>query len=183
MLTKQQEKAMNSKMKNKTKQISEGLEYEDLKGLVGSQISIDQYKPKIGAVEETVVVAFTVTYEDPAKDLSSFIETGAIEHLDVEASPAPDKDGDYKVFVEFTRDHNLFEKVEALLNSVDQITSKDDNNWQYVAYKVKEPQEFNEENFQRDIVDSAVKYRMTFLQGNNTAVTESLQRLQQLVKY
>ena len=170
---------MNSKQ-NPT-QISEGLEYEDLKGLVSNNISIDQYKPKIGAEEDTVVVAFTVPYEDPAKDLSSFIESGAIDHLDVEASDAPDNEGNYKVFVEFTHDNDLFGKVEALLSNVDQITSKTETQWEYVAYKVKEPVEFNKENFQRDIVDSAVKYRMKFLQG--VEVSEVYNRLQQLVKY
>lgn len=170
---------MNRSQNNK--KISEGLEYEDLKGLISNEISIDQYRPKIGAEEDTVVVAFTVTYEDPAKDLSNFIESGALEHLDVEASTAPDKEGNYKVFVEFTRDHDLYEKLQAMLDSVDQITSKEDNAWEYVAYKVKEPVEFTEENFQRDIVDSAVKYRMKFLQGDD--VSESLSRLKQLVKY
>lgn len=151
-------------MKKKiNKKITEGLQYEDLKGLVDSMIMIDLHKPKIGDEEDTVVVAFDVTYEDPARDLSAFIETGALEHLDVEVSGAPDQDGSWKVFVEFQRDHQLFEKIVSMLNSVDQITSRE-GNWSYRAYGVKKERRFNEENFRQDIVDSKYEYRKKYLQ-------------------
>lgn len=145
------------------KKISEGLEYEDLKGLVASKIMIDMHKPKIGDIEDTVVVAFEVTYEDPANDLANFIETSALEHLDVEVSAAPNEQGHWFVFVEFLRDHNLFEKISKMLQNIDQITSRDDNNWTYRAYRVKKPQPFNQENFVRDIVDSRYEYRKKYM--------------------
>lgn len=151
--------------KNKTptqKKITEGLEYEDLKGLVDNNVMIDLYKPKIGSEEDTVVVAFDVIYEDPARDLSQFIETGALEHLDVEVSAAPDQDGTWKVFVEFMRDHDLYEKIEAMLNSVDQIISKETDGWTYRAFNAKGNQEFNEENFKRDVIDSRYEYRKKY---------------------
>lgn len=149
-----------SKSKNK---VSEGLEYEDLKGLVSSNIMIDLHKPKIGEDEDTVVVAFDVTYEEPAKDLSQFIETGDLEHLDVEVSDAPDKDGTWNVFIEFQRDNDLFEKVEAMLNSVDQIIAREDDIWTYRAFNVKKEIEFNAENFRRDITDSRYEYRKKYV--------------------
>lgn len=148
--------------KNK-RTISEGLGFEDLKGLISNAIMIDLHKPKIGDEEDTVVVAFDVTYEEPARDLSAFIETGALEHLDVEVSGAPDQDGTWKVFVEFQRDRDLFEKISAMLNSVDQITSRDDADWVYTAYKVKEKTPFNEENFRRDICSSRYEYRKKYI--------------------
>jgi hypothetical protein len=148
--------------KNKIK-VSEGLEYEGLKGLVSSNIMIDLHKPKIGEDEDTVVVAFDVTYEEPAKDLSQFIETGDLLHLDVEVSDAPDKDGTWKVFIEFQRDNDLFEKIEAMLNSVDQIISRKDNMWTYRAFNVKKEIKFNAENFRRDITDSRYEYRKKYV--------------------
>lgn len=154
---------MKNKSKRTQKKISEGLEYEDLKGLIDDNVMIDMHKPKIGSEEDTVVVAFDVTYEDPAKDLSQFIETGALEHLDVEVSTAPDQDGTWKVFVEFMRDHDLYEKIEAMLNSVDQITSREDGEWTYRAFNVKEPVEFNQENFKRDVIDSRYEYRKKYM--------------------
>lgn len=165
----------------KRKNLKEGLQYEDLRGLVDNTFSVDQYKPKIGSEDETVVVAFTVTYEEPAKDLSTFIETSPIEHLDVEASTAPESDGSYRVFVEFTRDFKLYEKLENLLRDIDQITSKDDGGWNYIAFKSGgKESEFNKENFKRDVVDSAVEYRMKYL---DKTTNEEIERLKKLVKY
>lgn len=171
-----QDQVMKNKMKRKhQKKIFEGLEYEDLKGLVSNTVMIDMHKPKIGDVEDTVVVAFDVTYENPAKDLSNFIETGALEHLDVEVASAPDQDGTWKVFVEFQRDHNLYEKVAAMLNSVDQITSREDGQWMYNAFKVKGEQEFNEENFRRDIIDSRYEYRKKYVRGEPDEPVDELE--------
>lgn len=180
---------MKKKVKHRKNQkiISEGLNFEDLKGLVDNMIVIDLYKPKIGDVEDTVVVAFNVTYEDPAKDLADFIETSTLEHLDVDVSSAPDENGVWKVFVEFQRDHNLFEKVQQLLNNVDQITSRDDGQWTYRAFKVKKEQEFSEENFRRDIVDSRYEYRKKFLRNEEPDQPDELEegwlrRLRELQK-
>lgn len=160
--------------------IFEGLEYEDMKGMISDEIHIDRYKPKIGTEDETVVVALVVTYEDPAKDLSNFIETGDFEHLDVEASEVPDTDGSYMVFVEFQRDHELFEKIEAMLTDINQITNKKDKVWKYIAYKSdNKSREFNKENFRRDIVDSASEYRRKF----TDSINESLLRLKKLIEY
>jgi hypothetical protein len=161
----------NQKQKMTQKRISEGLAFEDLKGLINDNVMIDLHKPKIGAVEDTVVVAFDVTYEDPAKDLSQFIETGALDHLDVEVSASPDADGTWKVFVEFMRDNDLFEKIAAMLTSVNQITSGGNDNttpWTYRAFNVKEPVEFNAENFRRDVIDSRYEYRKAYLRDQPT---------------
>lgn len=168
---------MKTKMSKRSRQkkISEGLEFEDLKGLVSSTIMIDMHKPKIGDLEDTVVVAFDVTYEDPAKDLSNFIETGALEHLDVEVSSSPDQDGTWKVFVEFMRDNDLFEKIQAMLNSVDQITSREDGGWSYQAYKVDGEQKFNAKNFRRDIIDSRYEYRKKYIKGEKDKPMDDLE--------
>lgn len=157
------------------KTISEGLKFEDLKGLVDGMIVIDLYKPKIGDVEDTVVVAFNVTYEEPAKDLADFIETSTVEHLDVEVSSAPDANGVWKVFVEFQRDHNLFEKIQEMLNNVDQITSRDNGTWTYRAFRVKKEVEFNEKNFKRDVIDSRYEYRKKFLRNEKSEQPDELE--------
>jgi len=123
-----------------------------------------------------VVVAFDVTYEDPARDLVDYIETSAIEHLDVEVATAPDADSKWKVFVEFQRDLHLYEKIKELLDSIDQITSRDNGQWMYRAFKVKKEQEFNEENFKRDVIDSRYEYRKKFL---NNQKSEELDKLEE----
>ena len=145
----------------KNSKITEGLEFEDLRGLIDSEISVDQYKPKVGEEADTVVVAFFVTYEEPAKDLSNFIETSNVEHLDVEVSTSPDESGRYMVFVEFSRDYKLFDKLESLLHDINQITSKDRNEWEMVPIRNKgKSVVFSRESFEKHVVTSAPKYKM-----------------------
>ena len=81
------------------------IQNNDLIDLIKSTFSVDQYKSKIGDDKNVVVLAFEVKDADPAKDLSQFIETGH-DCIDVDVSPGPDKDGNYKVFVELERNRN-----------------------------------------------------------------------------
>ena len=162
-----------------TTKISEGLHYEEMQGLVDSVISIDQYKPKIGEDADTVVVALTVQYEKPANDLSNFIETSITEHLDVETSPAPNEDGVYKVFVEFTRDKNLYGKIKSMLDNVNRITS-DKGNWEFTSYKLEEPRAFDKERFNRDVITDPEMYKNKF---ERTADQEIKERIEFLLKY
>ena len=159
--------------------IFEGLTHEEMQGLVNSVISIDQYKPKIGENSDTVVVALTVQYEKPAKDLSNFIETGVNEHLDVEASPAPNEDGEYKVFVEFDRNEKLFQNIEGMLSHITKITS-DNGDWEYTGYKLDDPRSFDQERFARDIITDPQLYREKF---EPTAGPEIAERMDFLVNY
>jgi len=148
-----------SKYKSK---INEGLEFGDLKGLIDNNIMIDMYRPKIGNDKDTVVIALNVTYEAPAKDLTQFIETGDLDHLDVESAPAPDEDGSWKVFIEFLRDRNLFEKVQKLLTNIEQLTGHNGGSWTYVSLMSKKPRIFNKENFKRDVITSKYEYSKTY---------------------
>lgn len=159
--------------------IFEGLTHEEMQGLVNNVISIDQYKPKIGENADTVVVALTVQYEKPAQDLSNFIETGVNEHLDVEASPAPNEDGEYKVFVEFERNGDLFEKISGMLEHINKITS-DTGEWEYTGYKLDDARAFDQERFTRDIITDPEMYRGKF---EKTAGQEIAERMDFLVKY
>tara|TARA_R110000851_G_scaffold252842_2_gene405309 strand:- start:1780 stop:2292 length:513 start_codon:yes stop_codon:yes gene_type:complete len=163
------------------KRFTEGLEFGDLKGLINDNITIDLHKPKIGNDEDTVVISFDVTYEEPAKDLSQFIESGALEHLDVEVAGSPDSDGTWKVFVEFARDHELFDKIAAMLSGVDQITTRG-GEWTYRAFNVKKPVQFNADNFRRDVTDSRYEYRKQYLRDKPAdALEESW--LRKIAKY
>jgi len=109
--------------------LKEGLRTHDLIDLVLPTISIDEYESKIDP--DAIVVGFFVDDDAPAKDLSSFIESGAGEILDTEVSPAPDDDGNYLVFVEFMRDENLPENIEYVLETVENLTGIQEWNFTY----------------------------------------------------
>ena len=143
--------------------LNEGVRFGDMKGLISPTIEVDRYKPKIGEEEDTVVVAFTVKYEEPAEDLATFIQNGTVEHLDVDSSVAPEADGTYNVFVEFVRDRKLFEKLDALLNDIN-LTVDSKNDWKFISFKHSdEPMDFNQENFDNTVIQSKVKYRMEYI--------------------
>ena len=152
-------------MTKKNKNLNEGLEYGDLAALVSDIVSIDQYQPKLSEEIDAVVLAFMVKYEEPSAALSNFIETSGLELLDVEVSDTPNADGHYIVFIEFTRERDLFDKISAVLDIVDRVTTQDEH-WQYVAFNQPVSQAFNLENFSRDIVTSALDYKKKFINKN-----------------
>jgi hypothetical protein len=161
--------------------IIEGLEGEELKGLVYNTISIDQYKPKIGTDGETVVVAFTVKYEEPATDLANFIQTSYIELLDVEASTVPNEEGDYKVFVEFDRTPNLYKKISQLLHDINNITSNSGGEWKYESYKMTSPKSFTKSNLEQDIIFTSQEYDLKY--KKKSAEDSVRERIEFLLKY
>lgn len=160
-------------------ELHEGLEFADMKGIVSSTISIDQYRPKIGDDADTVVIAFTVLYEDAAKDLLDFIETGIVPYLDAEVSPSPNEEAEYKVFVEMERTKDLYRNIRDLLRDIDRVTSTN-GDWEYVTIKLDEPRPFDKERFNRDIISDPELYRKKF---QRTEADEIKERMNFLVKY
>ena len=87
------------------------MKHGELIDLVIPKVSLDEFSPKTGENKDVIVLGFYVDDLEPAKDLSNFIETGAYETLDVEASPASNDEGHYMVFVEMKRNEEVFEKL------------------------------------------------------------------------
>ena len=141
--------------------------------LVNSTISIDQYKPKIGEANETVVVAFEVQQELAAKDLSNLIETDIVESLDVDISQGPNNNGNYLVFVEFARDNKLHNRIMEIMKCVSNVTEITE--WQYEYYKGAGAVDLNEDNLKETVLDNQEQYVLKYAQQN-----ENLNRVKQL---
>lgn len=154
--------------------ITEGLDFSEMRGLVMDIISIDQFEPKVGDEEDTVVVAFSINNnEQAAKDLSNYLETGITELLDVDVSPAPDEKGHYKVFVEFMRDSQLYDKINGILTDVDKVINRE-SDWEYTAYKLSEPRKFDKERFERDITTSPEEYTAKYKKTEGDEIAERM---------
>jgi hypothetical protein len=163
--------------------LNEGLNNGDLRGLVDSTIFVDKHRPKIGTDGTTVVVAFFLKYDDPAKDLSNFIQTSELEHLDVDASDTMNDDGNYTVYVEFSRDEELYPKVSHLLNMIDRITSEK-GEWKFTPMGSKEEIEFNEENFMNHVIMSTEEYDARFKKEEKKSISEKIkERINFMVNY
>lgn len=149
------------------------VKYGEMVNLVNSTISIDQYKPKIGEANETVVVAFEVQQELAAKDLSNLIETDIIESLDVDISQGPNNNGNYLVFVEFARDNKLHNRIMEIIKCVSNVTQITE--WQYEYYKGTGAVDLNEDNLKETVLDNQEQYVLKYAQQN-----ENLNRVKQL---
>lgn len=152
------------------------VKYGEMTNLVTPTISIDQYKPKIGEANETVVVAFEVAFEQPAKDLSNLIETDVTESLDVDVSDGPNADGKYMVFVEFERDGKLYENIMNIVKIASQATSITE--WKYSYYKGTDSADLTAENLAETVLDNSEEYVLRYT--NNEETNESLSRVKEL---
>ena len=153
------------------------IQNNDLINLIETTFSVDQYKSKIGDDKNIVVVAFDVKDVDPAKDLSQFIETGH-DTIDVDVSPGPDKNGNYKVYVELERNSKLFEAIDSILNDITRV-DESAKSFKFNAYKSDMPTEWNKENFVASVLSSSYDYTI----ATNPEAHAITERIKFLNKY
>lgn len=129
--------------------LNEGLRSGDLEHLVLPLLSIDEYKSKLGNDDQVIVVGFFVEDDDPAHDLSRFIEMGANNILDSEPSPAPNEDGYYIVFIECTRDSNFPTTLLDILAEIKHLVCIDE--WKFKPYGHTKSVTVTAENIQKHV--------------------------------
>jgi len=162
------------------------VKFGEMEDLITPVISIDQYVPKIGEPNETVVVAYEVAFEQPARDLSNLIETDVIESLDVDISQGPNADGKYMVFVEFERNSDLYKNIVGITKIVSNVSGITD--WEFSYYKGEGPVELNDENLRNMVLDNPKRYVLqystvapkTIEPDAEEPTVESLQRMKYL---
>lgn len=131
----------------KKSKLSEGMRENDLLDLILPMISIDEYESKISKDEDVIVVGFFIDDEEPAQDLASFIDRSVIEILDTDVSPAPTEEGYFLVFVELYRNKEFPENLLKIVSEVEKLAEI--KNWDFKAYRMKEPKDLNKENLVR----------------------------------
>lgn len=129
--------------------LNEGLSRNALKDLVLPMISIDEYESKVSD-KHAVVVAFFVGDEDPANDLSGFIDRSGHAVLDTEISPAPTIDGQYVVFVEIQRNGDFPEVLIEIMEDVENLCGIGE--WTFQCPGRHDPIDLSEENIMEMIV-------------------------------
>lgn len=122
-------------MQTKSK-VTEGLEMNDLKRLVHTELHIDEFKSKLGRDEDIVVLSFKITGREPAADLVDFLEKGYDWVIDADISSGEMDDGDYIVFVECDRTPDIPEKIISMMEELMNLTAQDINDWR-VHYRSK----------------------------------------------
>lgn len=143
-------------------QISESLEYGDLKRVVNPTIHVDEFKSKMGDDDEICVLSFKVMGRDPANDLVNFIEKGYKWVLDADTSSGEMEDGDYIVFVEVERTGKLPSQVMELLSDMMNLTLQDLKEWEFLYHKNQKYMPLTWENLRNNIPLSRHQYQEVY---------------------
>lgn len=131
------------------KVVTEGLIAHALDFLILPLISIDEYESKIDD-KRVIVVGFYVNDEDPAEDLSNFIDKSNLEILDTEVSPAPTRDGHYMVFVEIRRNEEFVAILLDILSEIKNLCNI--KNWKMKCPGIVDPILITRESLQDNLI-------------------------------
>lgn len=154
---------------NKTNyQLCEGLEVGDLNRLIHPKLHVDEFKSKMGADEDIVVLTFKVDGKEPATDLMNFFERGYDWVLDADVSSGELEDGEYLVFVEMERDPMVAENTLRLIEDVLNLTEQKMGEWKFQYRKEHTEYDINLENLMRIIPSTPKEYESKFGIGDSS---------------
>ena len=129
----------------------EGLEKNDLKRLVTPELTIDEYKSKMGNDEDIIVISFKITGREPAEDLVNFLEKGYDWIIDADVSAGELENGEYLVFVESDRTNKFPENVMLAIDDILNLTDQKRSEWSLRIRSSNQPLELSEENIRNNI--------------------------------
>jgi hypothetical protein len=109
----------------------ENTELGDLVDLVYPQLTIDQYRSKMGEDADIVVVTYRVREQEPAQDMVNFFEKGYGFVLDADVSSGPVDDLDYLVFVELVREPRVADQIIKITTELCNLTQQDISDWRF----------------------------------------------------
>ena len=135
----------------------EGLQYQDLDGMVKPTIHVDEFASKMGDDADIMVVSFYVRDKQAARDLMSWFEKGYDFVLDADRSPGEIKPNRYLVYIEMRRRSTAPQNIQHLLSDLTTLCEHQGSDWQ-VTYR---GQEFpwSEEEFARRVPLTPADYK------------------------
>jgi len=136
----------------------EGIEKNDLKRLVSSELTLDEYKSKMGNDEDIVVMSFKVLGREPAEDLVNFIEKGYSWVIDADISSGEIDDGYYLVFVESDRTTDIPTNIMTLIKDITNLTAHNLAEWRLRIRSVPDDIELTADNITKNIPLSTEDY-------------------------
>lgn len=156
----------NSQLSNRLRRelglLTEGLESGDLERLVLPEISIDEYKSKMGSDDEIVVINFVVQGKEPALDLVNFVEKSYEWVVDADVSSGEVFDGTYIVFIEIDREPTVPDNIMELLEDLENLTEHKVSDWEIKYSKTKKQLKPDLESLKSGIPLTPDEYRRIF---------------------
>jgi hypothetical protein len=142
---------------SKLKTISEGLRAGDLKNMISPRFTVDQYKSKMGADRDVIVLAFQIKEKFAAIDVMEFVEKSYEFILDADMSTGEEQDGTYRMFVELERKPVAAEQIRQILKGLDRLCDIDV--WRFRYHKSSQSHEYTIDNAQEHIPLDAIDYQ------------------------
>lgn len=137
--------------------VNEGLDYHDMVDQIHSEITVDEYKAKIGKDSDIVTLTFTVNSKLAGQDLVSWLEIGYDFVLDASVSDGEIRPGQYLVFVEMDRRSSVPKRIIEILEDLKTLTDKPVTNYKIVIDDVEyEPKQ---EILQQHMILSPSQYK------------------------
>ena len=140
--------------------LQEGIEKGDLGRLVRPQMTIDEFRSKMGEDKDIVVVGFTVFGKEPADDLVNFVEKSYDWVLDADVSSGETSDGNYMVFIEIERKSKVPEYIMSMLEDMMNLTDQSVKDWTFTYYKGDDRLPVTIENLTKKVIKSPEEYEM-----------------------
>jgi hypothetical protein len=151
---------MHNKIYNKLNNpdyLLEGLQYNDLDGIMKPTVHIDEFSSKMGDDEDIIVLSFYVRDKQAAKDLMGWFEKGYDFVLDSDVSPGEIKPNRFLVYVEIRRRSSAPRNVEELLDDLSTLTEFESGDWE-ISYDGN-TQPWSEDTFAKMIPLTPDAYR------------------------
>ena len=134
-----------------------GLKIGDLKDTVLKKISIDEYEPKTGSVNDVMVVGFSCKESSQGDDLYNFLNSSIFEIRDVEVSPNPNPDNYYMVFIELDRNENSLKTIREIVKDVQNVTGE--LNWIGKSHLTDDFHPIFDEGITKFVIEDPEKYQ------------------------
>lgn len=169
-------------------QLSEGLEYGDLKRLIAPRLHIDEFESKMGADEDIIVLSFKVDGKEPAFNLMNFIERGYIWVLDADVSSGELDDGEYLVFVELERNSDAPDNIYKLVEDILNLTDNTIDDWKLQYRKIPKSYSIDSATIAKLVPTSAEAYLSKYPKeetdvesddNNDTAIDSEIAAMQE----
>jgi hypothetical protein len=174
-----------------------GLRHGDLKDTILDKISIDEFEPKTGKVEDVLVVGLYVTDDNVGQDLYDFLDNTFDYINDIEISPNTNEDDYYMVFIEMARDEHAPKYIKKIIKDITNLSGNlgwqakthltdkyydldDEDLWQYLITdpdKYMTRKEFDEYQAQQQLAKESEELKVQEAQtqsSNSAAILEFL---------
>jgi hypothetical protein len=150
-----------------------GLKQSELKDTMLSKVSIDEFEPKTGDVEDVITAGFYVSESEVGNDLYKFVSNSTADVRDVEVSPNPNADGYYMVFIEMDRNPEALSKIREICKDIENVAGK--LKWQGKTHLIDEYHNLYEDDIEKYVILEPAKYmdKETYDQAQQAAQEEA----------